>query len=206
MFQLSTYISRHIQFIPAHIFFNIWSYKKLGWRAINQRPNMISLHKQTTPKKICICLTTISAWSKNFVCKKKLIYLLQVVYAQNRLVVVNTIASTFSDGLGIWNQLRNEFIAIWTNFANFDYFQKLAKSKKKSIVIFFVPESEVGGWRLQKSQIPTSRWSLMYVISFGGVDFVISVISIILVVLTKYTLRKESCLFYTAIQCSNCII
>ena len=23
MFQLSTYISRHIQFIPAHIFFNI---------------------------------------------------------------------------------------------------------------------------------------------------------------------------------------
>ena len=118
---------------------------------------------------------------EEFCMEKKLIYLLQVVYAQNRLVVVNTIASTFSDGLGIWNQLRNEFIAIWTNFANFDYFQKLAKSKKKSIVIFFVPESEVGGRRLQKSQIPTSRWSLMYIISFGGVDFVISVISIILV-------------------------
>ena len=116
------------------------------------------------------------------------------MYAQNRLVVVNTIASTFSDGLGIWNQLRNEFIAIWTNFANFDYFQKLAKSKKKSIVIFFVPESEVGGRRLQKSQIPTSRWSLMYVISFGGVDFVISVISIILVAVLghKNNLSTES--------------
>ena len=41
---LCTYISRHIQFIPAHIFFNIWSYKKLGWRAINQRPNRIWSH------------------------------------------------------------------------------------------------------------------------------------------------------------------
>ena len=44
---------------------------------------------------------------EKFCMEKKLIYLLQVVYAQNRLVVVNTIASTFSDGLGIWNQLRN---------------------------------------------------------------------------------------------------
>ena len=38
---------------------------------------------------------------EKFCMEKKLIYLLQVVYAQNRLVVVNTIASTFSDGLGI---------------------------------------------------------------------------------------------------------
>ena len=42
-------------------------------------------------------------------------------------------------------------------------------------------ESEVGGQRLQKSQIHTSGSSLIYMISFGGVNFVKRVISIIIV-------------------------
>ena len=41
-------------------------------------------------------------------------------------------------------------------------------------------ESEVGGQRLQKSQIHTLGSSLIYMISFGGVNFVKRVISIIL--------------------------
>ena len=49
--------------------------------------------------------------------------------------------------------------------------------------LFFVAESEVGGQRLQKSHIHTSGWSLICMISFGGVNFVKSVISIILVAL-----------------------
>ena len=47
--------------------------------------------------------------------------------------------------------------------------------------LFFVAESEVGGQRLQKSQIHSSGWSLICMISFGGVNFVKRVISIILV-------------------------
>ena len=44
-------------------------------------------------------------------------------------------------------------------------------------------ECEVAGVRWQKSLIHTSEWSLIHIISFGGVDFVKSVISIILVAL-----------------------
>ena len=44
-------------------------------------------------------------------------------------------------------------------------------------------ESELAGGRWQKSMIHTSEWSLIHIILFGGVDFVKSVISIILVAL-----------------------
>ena len=44
-------------------------------------------------------------------------------------------------------------------------------------------ESELAGVRWQKWLIHTSEWSLIHIISFGGVDFVKSVISIILVAL-----------------------
>ena len=44
-------------------------------------------------------------------------------------------------------------------------------------------ESELAGGQWQKSMIHTSEWSLIHIISFGGVDFVKSVISILWVAL-----------------------